>query len=118
MTMVCCNVIEPDSHGLSDQTKYTLSETKIVKKRLAIINFAAIVAALYLYDRHNRLCEPGIYSMFSFLEYIVIVANIVYHFQAYSDLGGYSITVGKSSSHLKNALIKDNLSHKQKHKLN
>lgn len=33
--------------------------------------------------------------MFSFLEYIVIVANIIFHLQAYYDLSEYSIIVEK-----------------------
>lgn len=79
--------------GLSIVTRQNLQETKIVKKKIAVINFTAIIAALYLYDRHNRLCEAGVYSMFSFLEYIVIVANIIYHLQAFYDLGDYSVIV-------------------------
>lgn len=80
---------------LSETTRKNFQSTRGTKRRIAIINFTAIVTALYLYDRHNRFCEPGVYSMFSFLEYIVIVANIIYHLQAYHDLGEYSILVAR-----------------------
>lgn len=72
-----------------------LNATKLVKKRIAIVNFSAIVSALYLYDRHNRYCEPGVYSMFSLLEYVTITANVIYHLQAYHDLADYTIYVGQ-----------------------
>lgn len=85
MTLVCTNYIKIENKRLI--------ATNLVKKKIAIVNFAAIVFALYLYDRHNRYCEPGIYSMFSFLEYIVIIANIIYHLQAYYDLADYSIVI-------------------------
>lgn len=65
-----------------------------------MINLVSIIAALYLYNRHNRYCELGVYSMFSFLEYIVIVANIVYHLQACTDLGDYTIKVDRANEWL------------------
>lgn len=95
MTLVSTNYIRPSARGLSETTRQTLKTTQIVKRRYAILNFLTIVIALYLYDRHNRYCEPGVYSMFSFLEYIVIVLNITYHLEAYYDLGEYSILVAK-----------------------
>lgn len=93
MALVCSKYVSPKKTGLSILTKQKLHETREVKKKIAVVNFTAIIAALYLYDRHNRLCEAGVYSMFSFLEYIVIVANIVYHLQAFHDLGEYSVIV-------------------------
>lgn len=98
MSLVCQELVTPDYGQLSEITRRKLIGTKIVKKRIGIINFVAIVTALYLYDRHNRFCEPGVYSLFSFLEYIVIVANIVYHLQAYHDLSEYSIFVTRFES--------------------
>lgn len=95
MFLVCFEIIEPVRSMLTPRTKNNLAKTKPVKKRIAIVNFLAIVTALYLYDRHNTYCEPGVYSLFSFLEYIVIVANIIYHLQAFYDLEEYSISVGR-----------------------
>lgn len=95
MAMVCTNIVDYRRPDVPKSTKRNLNETQIVKKRIALVNFTAIIAALYLYNRHNLYCESGVYSMFSFLEYIVIVANIVYHLQAYYDLSEYSIIVAK-----------------------
>lgn len=108
MALVCCNFVRsPGRSNITAETKRNLFETKIVKKRIAIINFTAVISALYLYNRHNRFCEPGVYSMFSLLEYIVIVANIVYHLQAYYDLGEYSITVAKMDPSSNNERIEN-----------
>lgn len=95
MALVCGDHVTPNFKNLSDHACRRLRETKTVKRRIAMINFTAIVSALYLYDRHNRYCEPGVYSMFSFLEYIVITANVIYHLQAYYDLSEYSILVAR-----------------------
>lgn len=95
MSLVSADIIGPQAKTLSGVTKCNLSRTRLVKQKIAAVNFLAIIVALYLYDRHNRYCEPGVYSMFSFLEYIVIVANVVYHLQAYYDLSDHSIVVCK-----------------------
>lgn len=105
MTLVCTDLVRSNVKGLTLYTRQKLLETQIVKKRIAILNFIAIILALYLYDRHNRLCEPGVYSMFSFLEYIVIVANVVYHLQAYYDLSEYSIAVERYEPEMSRSLI-------------
>lgn len=99
MGMVCSGYLDHSIGSYCDKSvRLRLKKTLVVKRRIAVVNFFAIVAALYLYDRHNRYCEPGVYSMFSFLEYIVIVANIVYHLQACTDLGSYSINIVDLSS--------------------
>lgn len=106
MCLVSADVIGPQVKTLSAIMKCNLNRTRLVKQKIAAVNFLAIVIALYLYDRHNRYCEPGVYSMFSFLEYIVIVANVVYHLQAYYDLSEHSIVVCKdqeSSSQMSNS---------------
>jgi len=96
MALVCNDYVKPSKlSNINESTIKKLERTKLVKKRIAAINFIAIVSALYLYDRHNRYCEPGVYSGFSFLEYIVIIANIIYHLQAYYDLEEYSIIVAR-----------------------
>jgi hypothetical protein len=40
---------------------------------------ASMVAAGYLYWRHNAFCEPYVYSAFALAEYVVIVANVCFH---------------------------------------
>lgn len=96
MSLVCTGCVKPSKSD--EHIRLKLSGTKSVKKRITVINSLAIMTALYLYDRHNRYCEPGVYSMFSFLEYIVIVANVVYHLQAYYDLSDYSIVIASTKA--------------------
>lgn len=95
MSLVSADIISSQTKTLTAVTKSNLNRTRLVKQKIATVNFFAILIALYLYDRHNRYCEAGIYSLFSFLEYIVIVANVVYHLQAYYDLSEHSIVVCK-----------------------
>ncbi len=33
----------------------------------------------YLYHRHNKQCEPYVYSYFCLSEYALVTANMVYH---------------------------------------
>lgn len=107
MAMVCTNIVDYRRSDVPRSTRHHLNETQIVKKKIALVNLTAITAALYLYNRHNYYCESGVYSMFSFLEYIVIVANIVYHLQAYHDLSEYSIIVAKFDYSEQKLLRKD-----------
>lgn len=57
----------------------------IHKRRLLLINFSSILAAMYCYWRHNTYCEPGMYSIFSLFEYTVVLSNMAYHFTSYWD---------------------------------
>lgn len=94
MGLVCSGYLDDSVNSYCDKPiRSKLKSTSAIKSRIAVVNFVAIVSALYLYDRHNRYCEPGVYSMFSLLEYIVIIANIIYHLQACIDLGDYSLVV-------------------------
>lgn len=44
-----------------------------------LINISSFFISMYFYYRHNRFCEPYIYSMYSLFEYCVVLTNIVYH---------------------------------------
>lgn len=110
MALVCLEIVKcRDDRDGGPLLSRRLEKTRPVKIKIAITNFVAILTALYLYDRHNRYCEPGVYSMFSILEYIVIVANIVYHLQAYHDLRDYSLYVALDEEN-----EKQRVSHKTK----
>ena len=56
-----------------------------LKKLLVKANAGCILVALYLYYRHNRYCEPGMYSIFSIFEYGVVLTNMGYHWTSYYD---------------------------------
>lgn len=91
--LVCFDFVRANKLVLSEQTSFNIEKTKSFKTKVTIINFITLSAALYLYYLHNITCIAGIYSMFSALEYFVILFNIIYHLQAYQDLGDYMIVV-------------------------
>ncbi|XP_034827280.1 post-GPI attachment to proteins factor 2-like [Maniola hyperantus] len=75
-------------------TKYrrrtTLTQLEIysikLKWRAFFVNVGSFAFAAYFFLRHNRLCEPYVYSMFGFSEYIVVVSNIIFHMTTVYDL--------------------------------
>lgn len=64
-----------------------------VKKKMLVMNLVSTVLALYLYYRHNRYCEPGVYSLFSIGEYAIVLSNIGFHFASYYDFYDTALTV-------------------------
>ena len=78
----------------------------VLKRRILKSNFIAIPALVYFYWRHNTYCEPYIYTMFCFVEYLIVLMNIVYHFSGYYLLFGMDVRIqsqeliGNSSSAL------------------
>ena len=64
-----------------------------LKKLLIKANAGCIFTALYLYYRHNRYCEPGMYSIFSIFEYGVVLTNMGYHWTSYYDFYGRYLQV-------------------------
>jgi len=85
------------------KTKLSSMERKSMqwKKNLLTTNFTAIVLALYIYWRHNKYCEPGMYSVFSVLEYTVVITNMMYHSTAYWDFHDMHITIGTDTDDIK-----------------
>ena len=64
-----------------------------LKRRILKSNFIAIPALVYFYWRHNTYCEPYIYTMFCFVEYLIVLMNIVYHFSGYYLLFGMDVRI-------------------------
>ena len=56
-------------------------EIVLRSKRLRwfLLNIFSFFISLYFYFRHNSHCEPNIYSMYCFFEYVVVLTNIAYH---------------------------------------
>lgn len=106
--MVCLSIVKAkeQSCSLTESTIFTLSATRTFKTKIAICNFITLTIALYLYYLHNTKCIAGVYSMFSALEYFVIIFNIVYHLQAYHDLGEYSVVVMNHDVYIKESTSK------------
>ncbi|CAH1646605.1 unnamed protein product [Spodoptera littoralis] len=57
-----------------------------LKWRAFIVNITSFASAAYFFLRHNRLCEPYVYSMFGLSEYIVVFSNILFHSTTVYDL--------------------------------
>ncbi|KAI1729069.1 frag1/DRAM/Sfk1 family domain-containing protein [Ditylenchus destructor] len=56
------------------------------------------VLALYFFYRHNRYCEPGVYTIFALCEYAVVIFNILFHSTLYYDFHSRSVSFISSSS--------------------
>ncbi|XP_012221154.1 post-GPI attachment to proteins factor 2-like [Linepithema humile] len=49
------------------------------KWRSMMLNVSSILVACYFFYRHNKYCEPLVYSMFALSEYGVVLSNMGYH---------------------------------------
>ncbi|XP_006821525.2 acyltransferase PGAP2-like [Saccoglossus kowalevskii] len=60
---------------------FTLEEQKHQKRLLGlfIFNITCFFVSMYFFYRHNRYCEPGVYSIYALVESIIIVSNITFH---------------------------------------
>ncbi|KAL1122161.1 hypothetical protein AAG570_003566 [Ranatra chinensis] len=65
------------------------------KFQLVAINMTSFAVAGYFFIRHNRHCEPYIYSAFAFFEYIVVLTNMAFHTTAVLDFHGRYVTVDR-----------------------
>ncbi|XP_020285304.1 post-GPI attachment to proteins factor 2-like [Pseudomyrmex gracilis] len=55
------------------------------KRRSMMSNVISIAVACYFFYRHNKYCEPLVYSMFALSEYGVVISNMGYHLTAALD---------------------------------
>lgn len=70
------------------------------KKILAATNIGVFLLAAYCFMRHNRYCEPGMYTYFALCEYIVVLTNMAFHMTAYWDFYGQVLILGTLSEKL------------------
>ncbi|KAM3868872.1 post-GPI attachment to proteins factor 2 [Diretmus argenteus] len=63
------------------------------KVRLFLFNVSCCLAAAYFFRRHNKYCEPGIYTLFALCEYLVVFSNMIFHMTAFWDFGSKELIV-------------------------
>ena len=71
------------------RTPFTEEERRWFRYRItyASLHFGIFLFAIYLYWRHNKFCEPGIYSIFALCEYFVVLMNICFHAVGFFEWG-------------------------------
>lgn len=65
------------------------------KMKIFCTNTFAWIFALFFYVRHNNYCETGVYSLFAASEYVFVLTNILFHFQAYYDFNQTKLSLCK-----------------------
>ncbi|XP_061431873.1 post-GPI attachment to proteins factor 2 [Lethenteron reissneri] len=78
------------SYAASDEER----RSYLWKRRLAVINLLSSLLAVFTYTRHNRYCEPGVYTLFALCEYAVVFSNIAFHWTAVWDFSSLQLLVG------------------------
>uniref|UniRef100_W5KEV0 Acyltransferase PGAP2 n=1 Tax=Astyanax mexicanus TaxID=7994 RepID=W5KEV0_ASTMX len=78
-------------------TKYSVSAEEMTscryKIRLFLFNISLCLLAGYFFRRHNKYCEPGIYTLFALCEYLVVLSNMAFHMTAFWDFGSKEVMV-------------------------
>ena len=72
--------------GLEASVSHREAKSKDYKTRMFTFYVSSFLISLCFYIRHNLYCEPYVYSLFSFFEYLTVLANIGYHSIIFYDL--------------------------------
>ena len=60
---------------------YSAKNYYSLKRKLLLFvgNLFSFFVCIYFFWRHNKYCEPGVYSLFALFEYLVVLTNISFH---------------------------------------
>ncbi|XP_036364208.1 post-GPI attachment to proteins factor 2-like isoform X3 [Octopus sinensis] len=73
------------------------------KFTLFVFNISCCFIAAYVYWRHNKYCEPGVYSIFALIEYLMVFSNITFHGYTWLlDYNGYNLCLIADGSLVEN----------------
>ncbi|XP_031551054.1 post-GPI attachment to proteins factor 2-like isoform X2 [Actinia tenebrosa] len=80
----------------SSKSPKSHEETKSFRRKVTLVgvNYGSFALAVYFFFRHNWYCESGVYSLFAFCEYIVVISNILFHCTIVDDLKGFKLLIG------------------------
>lgn len=83
--------------GLTLETNEEIYSLK-VKKSMLKVYFVCGCLMSYFYYRHNEYCEPYVYSFFCICEYLIVFANMFFHFTAKYDFANTNLIIPSRTS--------------------
>lgn len=70
-----------------------IASTTLMKSYLAFATLFGATFSVYFFIRHNNYCEPFIYTLFALSEFVVVLSNMAFNFQAYYDFADLQLQV-------------------------
>ena len=64
------------------------------ERNIVTISWLSVILAFYFYHRHNKYCEPYIYTGFAMCEYLVVGSNMAWHSLTVSQFSGWKVDAG------------------------
>ena len=80
-------------YGRNIPSTHMESRSLHIKWGLMVMNISCAVLSALVYARHVTKCEVGVYTIFAFLEYIVVLTNMGFHGSAYYDFYDRSLVI-------------------------